>query len=48
MAPCSSRYDVDNNGLDKSEVLQAINDYLFEDAISKTDVLSLINMYLFG
>ena len=42
------RYDVDNNGLDKSEVLQAINDYLFEDAISKTDVLSLINMYLFG
>ena len=42
------RYDTDNNGLDKSEVLKAINDYLFEDAISKTDVLSLINMYLFA
>ena len=45
------RYDVDVNGLDKSEVLKAINDYLFGEgdaAITKTDVLSLINLYLFG
>ena len=45
------RYDTDNNGLDKSEVLKAINDYLFgvgDAAISKTEVLELINSYLFG
>ena len=44
------RYDVDNDGLEKSEVLKAINDYLFgegDEAISKTDVLRLINIYLF-
>ena len=41
------RYDTDNNGLDKSEVLKAINDYLFgtgDDTISKADVLELINL----
>ena len=46
------RYDADNSGMiEKSEVLKAINDYLFgegDEAISKTDVLSLINIYLFG
>ena len=45
-----ARYDVDKDGLGKSEVLQAINDYLFgegDEAISKTDVLRLINIYLF-
>ena len=45
-----ARYDVDKDGLEKSEVLQAINDYLFgvgDEAISKADVLRLINIYLF-
>ena len=46
------RYDTNNNGtIEKSEVLKAINDYLFgegDEAISKTDVLKLINIYLFG
>ena len=48
--PLVNRYDVDNDGLEKSEVLKAINDYLFgegDEAISKTDVLRLINIYLF-
>ena len=48
--PLVVRYDVDNDGLEKSEVLKAINDYLFgegDEAISKTDVLRLINIYLF-
>ena len=46
------RYDADKSGMiEKSEVLKAINDYLFgegDEAISKTDVLRLINLYLFG
>ena len=46
------RYDADDSGMiEKSEVLEAINDYLFgegDEAISKTDVLRLINIYLFG
>ena len=45
-----ARYDVDKDGLEKSEVLKAINDYLFgvgAEAISKIDVLRLINIYLF-
>ena len=45
------RYDLDNNGIDKPEVLKAINDYLFgegDEAISKSEVLRLINLYLFG
>ena len=42
-------YDADDSGrIDKDEVLKAINDYLFESAISKADVLRLINLYLFG
>ena len=46
------RYDTTNNGrIDKNEVLEAINDYLFgegDEAISKGDVIRLINLYLFG
>ena len=45
-------YDADDSGeIDKSEVLKAINDYLFgegDEAISKAEVLRLINLYLFG
>ena len=46
------RYDADSSEtIDKSEVLKAINDYLFgegDEAITKPDVLALINLYLFG
>ena len=45
-------YDADGSGMiEKSEVLNAINDYLFgegDEAISKPEVLRLINIYLFG
>ena len=47
-----AKYDADKDGvLDKDEVIQAINDYLFgvgADAISKDDVIETINLYLFG
>ena len=50
--PLILRYDADRNmTIDKSEVLTAINDYLFgvgDDAISKTELLRLIGLYLFG
>ena len=47
-----ARYDTNpsNGQIDKSEVIAAINDYLFgegDDAISKADVIRLINLYLF-
>ena len=46
------RYDAnDNSMIDKPEVIQAINDYLFgegDQAISKAEVIELINLYLFG
>ena len=46
------RYDDNGNGtIEKSEVIAAINDYLFgegDEAISKADVIELINLYLFG
>ena len=46
------RYDANDNGMiEKSEVLKAINDYLFgegDEAITKPDVLRLINLYLFS
>ena len=48
--PLVARYDTNKNGLEKSEVLQAIDDYLFgegDEAISKADVLRLISIYLF-
>ena len=45
-------YDANNNGtIEKSEVIKAINDYLFgegDEAISKAEVIELINLYLFG
>ena len=45
-------YDDDGDGaIGKSEVIAAINDYLFgggNGAISKTDVITLINLYLFS
>ena len=46
-----ARYDADNSGMiEKTEVLKAINDYLFEgdEVITKPEVLRLINIYLFG
>ena len=50
--PLVARYDANRNGtIEKSEVIQAINDYLFgegEEAISKAEVIELINLYLFG
>ena len=48
--PLVDRYDLNNNGIEKTEVLKAINDYLFPEggvAISKPEVLRLINLYLF-
>ena len=46
------RYDTDDSGsIEKSEVIQAINDYLFGEganAPSKEDVIEVINLYLFG
>ena len=45
-------YDADDSGaIDKSEVIQAINVYLFgagDAAIDKAGVIALINLYLFG
>ena len=50
--PLIVRYDANNNGtIEKSEVIAAINDYLFgagDEAISKSDVIKLINLFLFG
>ena len=50
--PLITRYDADSNDMiDKSEVIAAINDYLFGEegeTISKADVIRLINLYLFG
>ena len=47
-----ARYDANgDNMIDKAEVIEAINDYLFgegEEAISKAEVIELINLYLFG
>ena len=47
-----ARYDTNNNGtIEKGEVINAINDYLFaegDQAISKAEVIKLINDYLFG
>ena len=46
------QYDADDSGaIEKEEVIQAINDYLFgvgADAISKDDVIETINLYLFS
>ena len=50
--PLVVEYDTNRNGtIEKSEVIAAINDYLFPpggvEIISKADVIRLINMYLF-
>ena len=50
--PLVGRYDANNNGeIEKSEVIAAINDYLFPpggvEIITKAEVIRLINMYLF-
>ena len=46
------RYNTNGTpGIQKDEVIKAINDYLFGEgdaAISKADVIKLINLYLFG
>ena len=55
--PLVNRYDADNSGtIDKSEVIQAINDYLFEPVRGRRDTAHhqgrrdrsrlLINLYL--
>ena len=50
--PLVDRYDTNNNGqIDRSEVITAINDYLFGDegdTITRAEVIKLINLYLFG
>ena len=50
--PVVARYDTNGDGeIQKSEVITAINDYLFgtgDDAPSKAEVIRLINLYLFG
>ena len=50
--PLVDRYDHNKDGtIDKSEVIAAINDYLFgtgANAITKAEVIRLINLYLFG
>ena len=47
--PLVNSYDVNGNGtIERSEVIAAINDYLFAGAISRGDVIRLINLYLFG
>ena len=51
--PVVARYDTNGDGeIQKSEVIAAINDYLFPqagvDPISKAEVIRLINLYLFG
>ena len=50
--PLIVRYDANGNRMiEKKEVINAINDYLFgegDEAISKAEVIKLINLYLFG
>ena len=50
--PLLVEYDVDDSGaIEKDEMIDAINDYLFgtgADAISKDDMIEVINLYLFG
>ena len=49
--PLVDRYDANDNGtIEKSEVIKAINDYLFSGGapITKAEVIRLINLYLFG
>ena len=42
------RYDANSNSMiEKSEVLDAIDDYLFNGTLTKTEVLEVIDLYLF-
>ena len=47
-----TRYDANNNGgIDKSEMIQAITDYLFgegDEAITKPEMIEVITLYLFA
>ena len=47
-----NRYDTNNNDqIDKGEVIEAINDYLFgvgDEQLTKEQVIEIINLYLFG
>ncbi len=46
--PLLTRYDANSNGeIDRDEVITAINDYLFEDAITRDQVIDVLNLYLF-
>ena len=49
---CGLCYDINDSGrIDKPEMIQAINDYLYgsgASAISKEDMIEVINLYLFG
>ena len=49
--PLIDRYDANKNGtIDRSEVIRAINDYLFggTGSITRADVIRLISLYLFA
>ena len=50
--PLIVRYDANRNSMiEKSEIIEAINNYLFgegDEAISRAEVIRLINLYLFG
>ena len=46
--PLADRYDANSNGMiEKSEVLAAIDDYLFSQTLTKDEVLEVIDLYLF-
>ena len=45
--PLIVRYDANGNSMiDRSEVIQAINDYLSDGSISRAEVIEVINLYL--
>ena len=48
--PVVDRYDADRNGtIDRSEMIAAVNDYLFGDGgITRADMIRLVSLYLFG
>ena len=37
----------ENGRIDKTEVLAAINDYIFDETITRDEVLEVINLYIF-
>ena len=49
--PLITRYAGDDGVLQKSEMIDAINDHVFgdgDDRISKDDMIKVINLYVFG